>query len=112
MLYEDERRADNFKKNRPVNDRQGHKHHNTNTKVKQIKDKTNKNKLEREHVSLKRNSISYPTNCTHHKMLVSKAGNFKMRVIAKLQTNADYINLSSNTKKACKQKQHLLHLRS
>ena len=34
MLYEDERRADNFKKNRPVNDRQGHKHHNTNTKVK------------------------------------------------------------------------------
>lgn len=34
MLYEDERRADNFKKNRPVNDRQGHKHHNINTMVK------------------------------------------------------------------------------
>ena len=91
--------------NRSVNDRQRHKHNNTNTKVKTNKRQTNTKKLEREHVNLKRNSISYTTNCTHHKMLASKASNFKMRVNTKLQKNADYIDVSSNTKKACKQKQ-------
>jgi hypothetical protein len=97
----------------PVLGRQGHKNRNTNTNVK-INKRQNRllNKNQRVTMCLKRN-IPFPMPLISPIInLVSKASNFKMWVIVKLQANVDYINISSIAKKACKQRQHLLHFRS